>query len=177
MAQPIKKILFDAQTIQERVQRLGRAITTTCAGKPLHMIIVLDGAFMFAADLLRAIALPVKVTFIRASSYRGGQEAGALSVYGLESLPPFDGSNVLVVDDICDTGATMNRICEHLAAMDPGRPDAVYTCALINRLTNRVDFMPLKWCGFELAEGQFVVGYGLDLGNEYRDLPYIGVLK
>jgi len=164
--------LFTAREIAERVQRLGDEIIRDFQDSPLTVIGVLHGSVVFVADLMRAIATPHQLGFVTASSYRGTATAPEELRLDLDSLPDLAGRNVLLVDDILDTGRTLSALTVRLAECEPR---AVRTAVLLWKKERTETVIMPDYVGFEIPN-RFVVGYGLDFNGDYRHLPYIGVL-
>jgi bifunctional protein TilS/HprT len=167
----IDRVLISPTQIQQRVGELGAQISRDYSGEAPIAVGVLKGVFFFMADLLRHISLPVSVDFMAISSYEG-DSAGAVKI--LKDLDlSIVGQHVLLVEDIVDTGMTLNRILERLWSH---RPASLKVCALLDKRARRLVDVPLDYIGFEVPDA-FVVGYGLDYRQRYRNLPFIGVLK
>ncbi|HMS17027.1 MAG TPA: hypoxanthine phosphoribosyltransferase [Planctomycetota bacterium] len=170
----IERVLFSAETIQARVTALGREITERIRDRKEVVILgLLKGSVLFLADLVRSIDLPVKLEFAWVSSYGHGTESSGnvhLKVFPDEDLV---GRTVIIVDDILDTGRTLHSVKSRLLT-DHGVAD-VQTCVLLDKAARRVAPVKADFVGFEV-EDVFVVGYGLDYQDHYRNLPYIGVL-
>ena len=171
MPQISAKPLLSSRKISKRVQELGREIAEDLGARPLTIIAVLDGAFCFVADLVRAINLPdISLRFVRAASYGSGTTSrGKVTVAG---LPDCTGESVLLVDDILDTGRTLQTIKSQLSAAN------IYTCVLLNKPLRRVpDGLPTaEYIGFTIPD-VFVVGYGLDYDGRFRHLPDVRTLS
>ena len=170
----VARVMLDEGTIRARVRQLGAEITDAYKGigEPLHVVVILKGAVMFAADLLRAIDLPVRLDFMAISSY-GKETTSSGVVRILKDLDsPIGGAHVLIVEDIVDSGLTLKYLTEHLAARGPA---SVKTCVLLDKPERRKVEVRADFLGFEI-EDEFVVGYGLDYAEKYRNLPYVGVL-
>jgi hypoxanthine phosphoribosyltransferase len=165
--------LLPAHQIALRVAELGRLIAESYRGKPLTILGVLNGSVIMVADLMRSVAVPHRIGFVQASSYGGKvTEPGTLSV-SLSLLPEIEGRDVLLVDDIFDTGRTLNRLCEELMAF---RPASIRTAVLLwKQGRSEVEATP-DYFGFQIPNA-FVVGYGLDYDDDYRHLPDIAVLE
>jgi hypoxanthine phosphoribosyltransferase len=162
---------IDEQTLMARVREMGRDIRRDYAGETVHVVAVLKGAFMFLADLMRAIDGPLTCDFIAVSSYAGKSTSGEVRLlkdldYGLQ------GKDVIVVEDIVDTGLTLSYLLEILHAREP---KSLRTACLLSKPTRRLVDVAVEYVGFTI-EDRFVVGYGLDFDQQYRNLPYIGVL-
>jgi hypoxanthine phosphoribosyltransferase len=167
------KSLFTEEDVRRQVRRLARRISRDFAGREVLLVGILKGAFIFMADLSRRLAFPVKMDFIRLASYGGGKESsGKVRITkGLEIS--IRGKDVLVVEDIIDTGITLKYLFRHLKAQ---RPRSLKSVVLLDKPSRRkVDFQP-DYVGFTI-EDHFVVGYGLDFNEEYRNLSGIYVLK
>jgi len=165
--------LLTKADIADRVARLGRTITEIYQGRPLTVLGVLNGSVVLVADLIRAIGIPHQIGFIRASSYRGETTVPGQLTVSMELMPLVEDRDVLLVDDIFDTGRTMVRL---LAELDRERPASVRTAALLwKQGRSEVDITPDYHC-FQIPD-VFVVGYGLDYNDNYRHLPHIAVLE
>lgn len=165
------KILIDTDTIHGRITELGWMITQDYAGHDLVIVGVLKGSVIFLADLTRRIEIPHELGFVHASSYRGETtNAGALSL-SVESLPPIEGRDVLLLDDIFDTGRTLEGLIEELGKHSPRTLKTV--TLLWKEGRSQVRLTP-DYHGFMIPD-EFVVGYGLDYNDRFRHLPYIGV--
>jgi len=174
MHRDIDRILFSEGSIRERVVSLGRRITHETAGEDVVMLALLKGGVVFLADLIRAIERPLHLDFAWVSSYGAGTESSGhveLKVFPEEDLA---GKLVIIVDDILDTGRTLRRVSERLIQESGARE--VRTCVLLDKKARRAVELEADYVGFEVDD-LFVVGYGLDYGDRYRNLPYIGVLK
>jgi hypoxanthine phosphoribosyltransferase len=169
----IEKVLFDAATIAKRVDELGRFINAAYAGKGLVAVGVLKGAFVFTADLVRKINVPVEVDFVELASYVGETETSGEVVLEKDAEVNIRGRDVLIIEDIVDTGLTTRFLADHLNIREPA---SVEVCTLLYKpARQRVD-IPLTYIGFELGD-VFAVGYGLDYGEKFRNLPDVVALK
>jgi hypoxanthine phosphoribosyltransferase len=166
------EVLVSADRLRERVEEIGREITRDYAGRPVVLVGVLKGALVFLADLMRAIDLPVTLDFVGLSSYVGTQTSGNVEVTS-ELTRPIEGKHVILVEDIVDTGLTMQYLIARFEAL---RPASVAVCALLVKPSRARVQVPVRYGGFEIAD-EFVVGYGLDHEGRLRNLPYIGVVK
>ena len=167
-----KRLLIPAADIERRVQELGAAISRDYAGLEPVVVGILKGAFIFMADLVRQVQVPLLVDFVGLASYVGTQTSGEIRFTKSLSLP-IEGRHVIVVEDIVDTGLTLARLVEHLGEMEPA---SLAVCALIDKRERRQVELPLQYYGFQLSEG-FLVGYGLDCDERYRNLPGIYALE
>jgi hypoxanthine phosphoribosyltransferase len=163
-------ILLSAEQIEARVRDLGAAISRDYTGKPLVLICVLKGSFVFAADLARSIPLPLRVEFLGVKSYGAGTRSSGVVQITQDLLHPIEGQDVLVVEDIIDTGLTIAHLLELLHTR---LPKSLKVCALLHKPARMQRPVAIDYLGFTI-EDKFVVGYGLDRAEEYRNLPYIG---
>ena len=167
----IERVLIAEDRILQRVKQLGREIGRDFAGRELVVVSVLNGTVMFLADLLRNLSIPLRLDFIGVSSYASGTVAGKL-LFTKELRLDVLGRDVLLVDDILDTGKTMKLVLGKLQSLKPRR---VKTCVLLNKASRRAEKIEADYVGFEIPD-LFVVGYGLDFAERYRNLPFIGVM-
>jgi hypoxanthine phosphoribosyltransferase len=166
------RVLIPTEQIQHRLTELAREIAPQYRGHPLTIVGVLTGSLMFLADFVRRLDLPLRIGLIQASSYRGETTtAGALQI-GAEILADVRGRHVLLMDDILDTGQTLERLVRHLS--DKGAL-SVKIAVLLRKQGKQVHAVRVDYVGFDIPD-EFVVGYGLDYNDEYRQLPYIAVL-
>jgi hypoxanthine phosphoribosyltransferase len=166
-------VLIPAEKIQERVDELARKIMEDYAGQPITIVGVLTGSLLFLADLMRRLDLPLRIALIQASSYRGdATSAGELHVQA-ELLPDLTGRHILLLDDILDTGHTLAYLLRHIGTLQPA---SVKTVVLLRKRGRQEEALEPDYCGFQIPD-EFVVGYGLDYNDEYRNLPFIGVLR
>jgi hypoxanthine phosphoribosyltransferase len=162
-----RHVVIDEEAIRTRVQELGRQITADYAGEDLRLVTVLKGGLFFLADLCRAIELPLCIDFMAVSPYTPGL-GGAVRVTK-DLSDDISGASVLLVEDVVDTGLTVNYIYSLLAARGPARLDI---CALLDKPARRIAQVPVAYTGFEMGD-TFLVGYGLDLDGRYRNLTSI----
>ncbi len=165
-------VLLSQEQLQARIAELGARITADYAGRPLKLVGVLKGSFMFMADLARAIDLPIKVDFIGTTSYQGTNTSGVVRITS-DLSRPIDGEHVLLVEDIVDTGLTMQYLLENLATRHPA---SLEVCALLEKPARAKVQVPVKYRGFTIQD-EFVVGFGLDWDGRFRNLPYLGVVR
>ncbi len=165
-------VLYDERTIRRRVKQLARMIERDYAGKDLVVVALLNGTVMFLADLVRYLNRPLRLDFMGVSSYGHGTQSGKL-VFTKELKLDVQGRDVLLVDDILDTGKTLARVTAKLQKL---KPRSLKLCVLLSKSARRVEPVVADYVGFEIPD-EFVVGYGLDYAEQYRNLPYIGVLK
>ena len=164
---------IDEATLQKKIRELGAAITRDYAGKELTLVTVLKGSVFFATDLARAIDLPLTMEFLGVSSYQGGTETTGEVRITQDVSKPLADKHVLVVEDIIDTGLTMKFLIENLQARHPASVKIVSLLEKPARARTKVD---IHYKGF-VVEDVFLVGYGLDYAERYRNLPFIGVMK
>lgn len=169
----IAKILISESQIQDRVRELGAHISTDYSGKDLLLVCVLKGGVLFLSDLLRAITIPVSIDFMATSSYGESTESSGVVRIIKDLDIPIEGRDVLIIEDIIDTGHTLDYL---LRILDERTPASLRICALLNKVERREVEIQVDYIGFEIPN-EFVVGYGLDYDEHYRNLPYVGVLK
>jgi hypoxanthine phosphoribosyltransferase len=166
------EVLVSEERLRERVRELGREITRDYAGRAITLVAVLKGSWVFLADLAREIDLPVAVEFIAISSYEGTRSTGVVQITA-DLTRNVEGEDVLVVEDIVDTGLTMRYLLDNLATR---RPASLRLCALLEKPSRAQVRVPIDYRGFEIPD-EFVVGYGLDCDGRLRNLPWLGVLR
>ena len=164
-----KRVVFSAEEIAREVQLLARRISEDYEGKEVVLIGVLKGAFIFLADLVRQLTIPVQLDFIRAASYGTGTESSGKIRITTDVELDLRGRDVLIVEDIIDSGLTTAFVREHLAKK---KPRSLKICALLDKIERRAVSIPLEYVGLQLGKG-FVVGYGLDCNEANRQLPGI----
>lgn len=169
----IDEVLIDAATLRDRVQALGDTISREYVGRDLLLVSVLKGSIVFMADLIRTISIPHEIDFLATSSYGAGvSSSGAVRI--LKDLNmPIEGRNIVLVEDIIDSGQTLSYL---LRMLQERRPASIRILALLDKPDRREVDVAVDWIGFSIPNA-FVVGYGLDYNEIYRNLPYIGVLK
>jgi hypoxanthine phosphoribosyltransferase len=168
----VDRILITERHIARRVRQLSTEIERDFRGRELVVVSLLNGTVMFLADLIRHLSLPLRLDFIGVSSYGSGTTSGEL-VFTKELRLDVRGRDVLLVDDILDTGRTMRRV---LAKLRPLKPRRIKTCVLLDKPSRRVERVRADYVGFRIPD-LFVIGYGLDYAERYRNLPFVGVLK
>jgi hypoxanthine phosphoribosyltransferase len=172
LSDDVGEVLFDEATIAKRVAELGAEIEAAYQGRDLLVVGILKGSFPFLADLVRCINLPLTVDFMALSSYRGTKSTGVVKI--MKDLDrSIVGKDVLVVEDIVDTGLTLRYLLENLETRQPA---STSICTLLDKTIARKEDVEVRYSGFECPDA-FVVGYGLDYDGVYRNLPYIGVLE
>ena len=167
----IARVLIDADEIEKRVKELADEISSEYRGKRLYMVGILKGAFIFMADLTRALTIPHIVDFMALSSYGKSTESGAVRIL-MDLREPIENQHVLIVEDIVDTGHTLAYLYTILKGRSPA---SLRTCALVRKRASKSD-VPLDYLGFEIPD-VWVVGYGLDFADRFRTLPYVAELK
>ena len=168
----VECVLITQAQLARRIRRLSEEIERDFRGREMVVVSLLSGTVMFLADLIRHLSLPLRLDFIGVSSYGSGTTSGEL-VFTKELRLDVRGRDVLLVDDILDTGRTMKRV---LAKLRPLKPRRIKTCVLLDKPARRVEKLRADYVGFEIPD-LFVVGYGLDYAERYRNLPFVGVLK
>lgn len=173
MVQSNVRTLLSAEQIGARVRELGAQITKDYAERRLVLVSVLKGSFVFTADLARHIDLPVRVEFLGVRSYGEGTDTTGVVQITQDLTRPIEGEDVLLVEDIVDTGLTISHL---LRLLRTRMPSSVKVCALLHKPARARVEVPIDYLGFTI-EDKFVVGYGLDWAERYRNLPYIGIVE
>lgn len=168
----VESVLIPARRIQRRVREMGEAITHAYAGRDLVLVPLLSGTVLFLADLVRHIDIPLRIDFMGTASYGAGRTPGRLRITK-KLQTDVRGCDVLIVDDILDTGRTLSRVRDHLAAL---APRTLKICVLLDKPGGRQVPIAADYVGFTIPNA-FVVGYGLDYAERFRNLPYVGVLR
>src|SRR5580765_7583634 len=170
----VAEVLVSEEAIQARVRELGQQISDDYRGRNLTLVSVLKGSLPFMADLMRAISVPVRIDLMEVSSYGGAATETSGLVRILKDLSAsIEGKDVLIVEDIIDTGLTLNYLLRYLRGKNPA---SLRICTLLDKPARRLVDIPVDYQGFEIPD-QFVVGYGLDYGERYRNLRFVGVLR
>jgi hypoxanthine phosphoribosyltransferase len=164
-----KEVLFSRKDIQNRVEELGKQIAKDYEGKKILAVSLLKGSFIFAADLVREIHAPVRIEFVATSSYGHGEESSGHVKVLYDLNTDLEGYDVLVIDDIADTGLTMEYVLEHLKAKNPA---SIKCCVLLDKPSRRKTELEADYVGFTIPD-KFIVGYGLNYGDYYRNVPYV----
>lgn len=167
-----QEILLSREDIARRVAELGKQITADYAGKTVHLVCVLKGAYTFLSDLARAIDLPITIDFLAVSSYGKGQSTSGEVQLTKDLDLSLEGKDVIVVEDIADTGITLNYL---LSLLRSRRPASLKVAAFLSKPSRRQLDVPVDYVGFEVPD-RFVVGYGLDHDQRYRNLPHVAVV-
>ena len=166
------EILFDEEAIEERVRELAEQMSRDYAGKELVLICVLKGAALFTADLARHITVPVIMEFVRAASYRNGTVQATEVTIEQDVVSDIRGKNVIIVDGIVDSGSTLACLLARYGTLGPA---SMRVAVLLDKRSRRKMDVQIDYRGFEIPD-RFVVGYGMDAGEQYRNLPYIAAL-
>jgi hypoxanthine phosphoribosyltransferase len=170
----LQEKLIDEQKLQARIEELGTQITNDYQGKDLLLLCILKGGVVFLTDLMRRIAIPHEIDFMAVSSYgRGVREATGVVRIEKDLDAPIDGRHVLIVEDIIDSGHTLDYITRNLITRNPA---SLKICTLLDKAERREVEIPVDYVGFTIPD-KFVFGYGLDVDEKYRELPFIGVVK
>ena len=170
---PAIDVLFDVEAIAHRVAVLGQEISTDYANGHLTVLVVLKGSFVFAADLIRAIDLPMNVEFIGLRSYGSRQETSGVVQITMDVKHPLGGQDILIVEDIVDTGLTVDYLKANLATR---KPASIKLAALLHKPSRTEKAVDIDYLGFTVPD-RFVIGYGLDDNGQWRNLPYIGAYQ
>ena len=173
MMKDLECVLYTKEEIDARVKELGEQISRDYAGKDPVFVGILKGSFIFMADLVRAVSIPCSMDFMSVSSYGSGtQTTGAVKI--IKDLSrDIEGKDVIMVEDILDSGFTLDKICNVLRGRNA---ESVRICTLLEKPARRKVHIDVDYCGFSI-EDQFIVGYGLDYDQQYRNLPFIGVVE
>lgn len=173
MRADIEEILYSEEALNARLTELGEQITNDYAGKPLTVISILKGSNIFTSDLVRKINLPLKMDFMAVSSYGNATESTGVVRIIKDLDGSVEGENLLIVEDIVDSGLTLKYLKEILLTRNPA---SVKICTLLDKPARRKESVNIDYLGFEVPDG-FIVGYGIDYAERYRNLPYVGILK
>lgn len=173
MREDIKEILFDEENITKKVEEISTAISRDYKGKDLIVVGVLKGSVLFAAELIKRITIPCEIDFMAVSSYGDSTESSGV-VRILKDLDhSIEGKDVLIVEDIVDSGITLSYLTEYLKAR---KANSIEIVTLLNKPARRKKNIFVKYIGYDVPD-EFIVGYGIDYAEKYRNLPFIGVLK
>ncbi len=167
------RVLLTEQEVDERIKKLGEQISKDYEGKSVHLVCVLKGGSFFMCELAKRITVPVSIDFMSASSYGGDTKSSGVVKIVKDLDEPLKDKNVLIVEDIVDSGRTLSYLIKMLG--DRG-PSSIKLCTLLDKPERRVTDVKVDYTGFEIPD-EFVVGYGLDYDQKYRNLPYIGVVE
>lgn len=167
------KVLLSEEEVDARIKQIAAQISRDYAGKEIHLICVLKGGVFFTCELAKRITVPVTIDFMSCSSYGAGTKSSGVVKLVKDLDEPLEGKNVIVIEDIIDSGRTLSYLLEILSAR---KPASLKLCTLLDKPDRRVMPVHVDYTGFEIPD-EFVVGYGLDYDQRYRNLPYIGVLS
>ncbi len=167
------RVLHSEEEVDNKIREIAEMIDRDYAGKPIHMICVLKGGAFFMCELAKRIKSPVSLDFMSVSSYGNGKSSSGVVRIVKDLDEPLEGKNVLVVEDIVDSGRTLSYLLE---IVKDRHPESVRLCTLLDKPERRVKDVKVDYCCFEIPD-EFVVGYGLDYAQKYRNLPYIGVVE
>ncbi len=169
----VEEVLLSSEVLQERVRELGRQLSADYAGRDPVLVSVLKGSIVFLADLMRAMEIPLSLDLMEVSSYGSGTETSGQVRILKDLSASIEGRDVIVVEDIIDTGLTLNYLLRYLAERNPA---SLRICCLLDKPARRLAEIEIDYTGFTIAD-RFVIGYGLDYDEHYRNLPYVGVLR
>ena len=172
MAETIRPMI-DEEKIKERIMELGKEISEDCAGKKVHLICVLRGGAFFMCELAKYITVPVSIDFMCLSSYGDASKSSGVVRIAKDLDDAIEGKEVLIIEDIIDTGRTLHYLIDVLKQRGPA---SITLCTLLDKPSRREVEVPVDYVGFSIPN-EFVVGYGLDYAQRYRNLPYIGVVE
>lgn len=167
------KLLMTEEEVDKKIKEIGLLISKDYEGKSVHLVCTLKGASFFACELAKRISVPVTIDFMSVSSYGSGTESSGHIKINKDLDEPIEGKNVIIVEDIVDSGKTLERLIELLKSRNP---ESLVACALLDKPERRVVEVDVRYTGFQVPD-LFVVGYGLDYDQKYRNLPYIGVVE
>lgn len=172
MAEKIK-VLISEEDVDRRIAELGKKISEDYAGKTVHLICVLKGSIFFTCELAKRITVPVTLDFMSCSSYGAGTTSSGVVKLVKDLDENIEGKDVIVIEDIIDSGRTLSHL---LAVLETRKPASLALCTLLDKPDRRVVDVDVEYVGFNIPD-EFVVGYGLDYDQRYRNLPYVGVLE
>lgn len=173
MMDDIQEVLFSERQIAVMVERIGKEISRDYAGKPLLLVSVLKGSVVFMADLMRSITIPARIDFMATSSYGSGTVSTGVVKIIKDLDIPLEGYDIVLVEDILDSGKTLSNLLEMLKARNPR---SITICTLFDKPDRREAPVDAKYVGSVIPD-EFIVGYGLDYDEQYRNLPFVGILK
>ncbi|WP_310604119.1 hypoxanthine phosphoribosyltransferase [Anaerosporobacter sp.] len=167
------RVLLSEEEVDKKIQELGEQISKDYAGKSIHLICVLKGGVFITCELAKRITIPVTMDFMSVSSYGDATESSGRVKIVKDLDDPIEGKEVLIVEDIIDSGRTLSYLIELLAAR---KPNSIRLCTLLDKPERRVTDVVVDYVGFDIPD-EFVIGYGLDYAQKYRNLPFIGVVE
>jgi hypoxanthine phosphoribosyltransferase len=169
----VAEVLISEEKLKARIHEMGHQISEDYQGKDLLLVCILKGGVVFLSDLMRALTIPHAIDFMAISSYGASTESSGVVRILMDLNTNIEGKNVLVVEDIIDTGNTLSYIRRNLITR---QPSSLRVCTLLNKPSRRKIDIPIDYVGFDIAN-KFVIGYGLDFGERYRNIPFVGVLR
>ena len=172
MAEKIR-VMIPEDEVDAKIQELGKRISEDFAGQEVHLICILKGSIFFVCELAKRITLPVTIDFMQVSSYGAETKSSGVVRLSKDLDEPLQGKNVIIVEDIIDSGRTLNHLVKLLGQRGP---KSMTICTLLDKPSRRVVDVEVKYTGFQIPD-EFVVGYGLDYDQRYRNLPYIGIIE
>ena len=172
MAEKIR-VMISEEDVDAKIEELGRRISQDFEGEAVHLICILKGSIFFVCELAKRITLPVTIDFMQVSSYGAETKSSGVVRLSKDLDEPLQGKNVIIVEDIIDSGRTLNHLVKLLGQRNP---KSMTMCTLLDKPSRRVMEVDVKYTGFQIPD-EFVVGYGLDYDQRYRNLPYIGVIE
>lgn len=167
------RVMLTEEEVDGKIQEIGERISRDFAGKQVHLVCVLKGGAFFMCELAKRITIPVSIDFMSVSSYGAGTKSSGVVKIVKDLDEPLEGKHVVVVEDIVDSGRTLSYLLENLQNR---KPASLHLCTLLDKPERRVTDVKVDYTGFEIPD-EFVVGYGLDYAQKYRNLPYIGVVE
>lgn len=172
MAEKIR-VMISEEDVDKRIEELGKKISEDYAGKQVHLICILKGSVFFTCELAKRISVPVSLDFMSVSSYGDGTTSSGIVKIAKDLDETLEGKDVIVIEDIIDSGRTLHYL---LDVLQKRQPNSLKLCTLLDKPDRRVKEVKVDYVGFEIPD-EFVVGYGLDYAQKYRNLPYIGVVE
>ncbi len=172
MAETIR-VMISEEDIDAKIAELGRRISEDYAGKSVHLVCILKGSVFFTCELAKRITIPVTMDFMKVSSYGDGTKSSGIVRIAKDLDETLEGKNVIVIEDIIDSGRTLSYLLE---VLEKRNPESLSLCTLLDKPDRRVVEVKVDYVGFEIPD-EFVVGYGLDYAQKYRNLPYIGIVE
>jgi len=173
MKETVERVLISEEQIRDKVRELGQRISRDFAGEEITLVGLLKGSVIFLSDLARAITVPCRMDFMNVTSYGNGTESSGDVKFLKDLDDDIKGKNVIVVEDIIDTGFTLREV---LRVLETRNPRSLKLCTLLNKVPRRKVAIPIDYNGFDIPD-EFVVGYGLDYAQKYRNLNYVGILR
>lgn len=172
MAEKVRVMIPEGE-VDAKIQELGKRISEDFAGQEVHLICILKGSIFFVCELAKRITLPVTIDFMQVSSYGAETKSSGVVRLSKDLDEPLQGKNVIIVEDIIDSGRTLNHLVKLLGQRGP---KSMTICTLLDKPSRRVVDVEVKYTGFQIPD-EFVIGYGLDYDQRYRNLPYIGIIE